>query len=436
MEVLTPSRSAASTPYICTMFACSRLFTRFRRKDNLVEPKYLPVVRELKEWIFNDTERQRRFDEAVALAYSYNIIELQDVRCLEDYFRFLNNLLLWVPSETVQGKNIIHQHCKIYFVLDQPSILPYQSPISSSSGATEPLTWLSAWLVRYNREIGIFMDSAASLNTASLATIRASPAYHMDDYLEPRGGWNSFNHFFARNVKPGRRPIAAIADDSVLASPADFTYNGHLQVSATSTITFKTLTWRISELLADSPLGARFAGGTWIHGFLDASDYHRVHTPVAGKVVEARVIQGQHYCFIQARDVADGGFEEEGIEEDVIEEKRKMLMAERPVKYLKKRRSEFDVPNEHGYQFVQARGLIILDTQIGLVAVLPVGMAAVSSVVLTAEVGASLHKGEELGYFQFGGSDVVVLFEARKRVDVSMVVGQHYNMGMEIGRVK
>ena len=52
-----------------------------------------------------------------------------------------------------------------------------------------------------------------------------------------------------------------------------------------------------------------------------------------------------------------------------------------------------------GYQFVQTRGLVVIDSPIGLVACLPMGMAQVSSVVLTAEVGVTFHKGEELGYF-------------------------------------
>jgi len=58
-----------------------------------------------------------------------------------------------------------------------------------------------------------------------------------------------------------------------------------------------------------------------------------------------------------------------------------------------------------GYQFTQARGLIVIDSPVGLVAVLPIGMGQVSSVNLTAQVGAHLAKGEEFGYFAFGGSD-------------------------------
>ena len=48
-----------------------------------------------------------------------------------------------------------------------------------------------------------------------------------------------------------------------------------------------------------------------------------------------------------------------------------------------------------------------------MVAVLPIGMCQVSSVIITAEPGVTVRKGEEISYFQFGGPDVIVLFEAK-----------------------
>jgi hypothetical protein len=87
-----------------------------------------------------------------------------------------------------------------------------------------------------------------------------------------------------------------------------------------------------------------------------------------------------------------------------------------------------------GYQFAQARGLIVLDTPIGLVAVLPIGMCHVSSVVVTAEVGVTVRKGEELSYFQFGGSDIILLFEAKSNVSITAQPGIHYKMGTRIGQ--
>ena len=80
----------------------------------------------------------------------------------------------------------------------------------------------------------------------------------------------------------------------------------------------------------------------------------------------------------------------------------------------------------------QAHGLIVLNTAIGLVAVLPMGKPQVSSIILTAKVGTTLRKGEEISYFQFGGSDTVCVFEARSNVSITAMVGTHYKMGTRI----
>lgn len=86
-----------------------------------------------------------------------------------------------------------------------------------------------------------------------------------------------------------------------------------------------------------------------------------------------------------------------------------------------------------GFQFKQTRGLVIIESSLGLVAIVPVGMGHVSSVVITAEVGAELYKGQELGYFAYGGSDMVMVFEGGK-VDFSAHTGIHYKQGEQIAR--
>ena len=90
-------------------------------------------------------------------------------------------------------------------------------------------------------------------------------------------------------------------------------------------------------------------------------------------------------------------------------------------------------PNTAGYQFLQARALILLETEIGLVAVLPIGMAQVSSVVLSVKEGDVLKKGDEISYFQFGGSDCVMVFQKEANVQISAEKGTHYNFGNQIG---
>jgi phosphatidylserine decarboxylase len=53
--------------------------------------------------------------------------------------------------------------------------------------------------------------------------------------------------------------------------------------------------------------------------------------------------------------------------------------------------------------------------------------------LLTPDEGAELHKGEEFGFFQFGGSDVIMVFQKGK-VEITATTGQHYLQGQEIGK--
>lgn len=371
--------------------------------------KYHPVVQDL-VGLIEANGWTEDFRKAVDKAKSYNIPELHDIRSVDDLLRFLSDLLYWVPSEDYEGTKVYNQLCKSYFVFDQPPVLALQNAVKPAP-EPRPLTPLSAWLVQYANAMGAFLDTPESLTPESLETFRASPSYNMSDYLEPRDGWKTFNQVFARNFKPGRRPVAAAADQTVVVSPADCTFSDPFQweIRPDSGVTVKTLHWRVSELMEGSPYADRFVNGQFMHAFLSPADYHRQHAPVGGTVLEARVIPGQVYLEVDAVPAGDGTHR------------------------LHPRRA-FDAPDAAGYQFAQARGLVVLDTPIGLVAVLPIGMCQVSSVVVTAEVGVTLRKGEEISYFQFGGSDVVVLFEARSNVSFTAQSGVHYKMGTRIAQ--
>jgi phosphatidylserine decarboxylase len=87
------------------------------------------------------------------------------------------------------------------------------------------------------------------------------------------------------------------------------------------------------------------------------------------------------------------------------------------------------------YQYNQERSLIVIDSpEVGLV-VLPIGMAFVSSVSLTPGVGARLQKGDEFGFFMFGGSDIVMLFQ-NKKIVIDPEVGRQYLQGQRIGEIR
>ncbi|MCH5246514.1 MAG: phosphatidylserine decarboxylase [Muribaculaceae bacterium] len=371
---------------------------------------YHPIVQKLVDLI-RTNNWQDKFEQALKNAQALNVVGMEDVKTLDDYLKWCDAQLSWVPIENNYGK-LVYQHvCKFYFLLDQSPVKELQNAVVPHD-KMQPLTPLSAWMREYVNALGEWMDQPDSLTPESEATFYAAANYNMGEYIRPRGGWKSFNQMFARRTKPGYRPIAAIGDPTVIVSPADSTFDGQWEVNSNSHVSIKGLDWKIEELLEGSPYADAFKGGQWTHSFLNTNDYHRQHAPIMGKVVEARVIQGTCYLQVTA----------EPIEGDA--QGRKQLVMKRT----------FDAPDDPGYEFMQTRGLVVIDSPIGLVAVLPMGMAQVSSIVLTAEEGRTLHKGEEISYFQFGGSDIVTVYQEASNVSFTAQPGVHYKVGTRIAQ--
>jgi len=373
------------------------------------ESKYHPIVQDL-VLLIQTNNWKKHFEKAIKQANSKNVPFLENVTSLDEYLDWIDAFLYWVPTENSSGQNVNDHLSAFYFVADQEPLLSLQNKVVPSDNAL-PLTTFSEWLVNYANAIGDFLDTPESLTPVSEQTFYDSPYYNMKEYSRPHGGWRSFNQIFARHFKPGYRPIAAVSDQTIVVMPADSTFGGQWEIRKDSNVTVKNLNWKVSELMEGSPYKDRFENGLFMHSYLSPTDYHRQHAPVGGKVLEARVIQGQVYLEVEATPVE----KQPGIHQ------------------LKLKRN-YDSFDTAGYQFAQSRGLIVLETPIGLVAVLPIGMCQVSSVILTAEVGVTVRKGEELSYFQFGGSDIILLFEASSNVCFSAQKTVHYKMGTKIAQ--
>lgn len=78
----------------------------------------------------------------------------------------------------------------------------------------------------YIKELGKFLDSPESITPEAVKSFYDSPEFNMAEYLEPHGGWKTYNQFFARHTKPGCRPVADIEDSRIITSPADATFDG------------------------------------------------------------------------------------------------------------------------------------------------------------------------------------------------------------------
>lgn len=358
------------------------------------EPKS-SVAQELKGLI-EKNDWEKKFTKAIDSAQKYNIDRIKDIQNLDKFLEWVDGFSHWIPYDKDGERDLYYDICKFYFFLDQEPVKSLQTPEEPGVTGETPL---STWMVDFANSWGKFLDTPES--TKHIDSFKKMPEFKFYECEIPPHGWKNFNQFFARRLKPGMRPIASLCDDSVIVSPADSTFVGWWQILENSTIIVKNLEWSILELLEGSPYKERFRGGVFTHSFLNTFDYHRYHVPVGGIVKEARQIQGLVYLDVVAK--KEGG------------------------KYV------LDALDGTGYQFAQARGLIVLDSPVGLVAVLPMGMAQVSSAVITAEKGKKLRKGEEFGYFLFGGSDIIMLFEADCNVELTARPNQHYNQGACVG---
>ena len=220
-----------------------------------------PIVAELLELL------ESRPDLSNALKESIHKADRADVAGLPQYLDFLNEMVVLIPTD----RNLNASVLKFYYLisLSPGGILRADKPFLE-------------WTRKFATDWGAFLDTPAS--AAGIATFRTNPDYHMDEYLESPGGWRTFNQFFARQVRPGMRPVEYLHDDNALVSPADSVYQGRWPIAPHSKITVKGWKWSVLDLLEGSPYQDRFNGGTFMHSFLNINDYHRFHVPVGGVV--------------------------------------------------------------------------------------------------------------------------------------------------------
>jgi phosphatidylserine decarboxylase len=195
-------------------------------------------------------------------------------------------------------------------------------------------------------------------------------------------GFTSWNDFFTRRLADGARPVDAPDDDSVIVSACESTpYGLAVNVQRQDRFWIKNQPYSLLDMLAGDESVDQFVGGTVYQAFLSATNYHRWHSPVAGTIVRAFVQEGTYYS------EADS----EGA--DAVEPR-----------------------NSQSYlAHVAARAIIVIEADnpaIGLMAFVPVGMSEVSSCLIDPKIQPGYHvaKGEELGYFQFGGSTHCLVF--------------------------
>ncbi len=202
----------------------------------------------------------------------------------------------------------------------------------------------------------------------------------VDEFAKSAFDFKTFNEFFYRALKPTARPIAA--GDRVAVLPADGRHLAFENADATPGYYVKGQKFSVAELLGDAALPKKFADGSILISRLCPVDYHRFHFPVAGTPNESRLINGWLYSVSP-------------------------VALRRNLRYL--------VENKREVTLVES-------VEFGTVAIIEVGATNVGSIRQSYVPGRAVAKGDEKGFFAFGGSCVITLFQrGRIRLDADLL---------------
>lgn len=164
-------------------------------------------------------------------------------------------------------------------------MLPSPSRVAATSLRVLPRKGLSRVLGRMAR-----IPAPRPLLRAAMQAYCKAYQVDLADYEVPDEGFSSFDAFFTRELKPGRRPLAGESD--ALVSPADGRVEDAGAIDPGSTLRVKGRNYTVGELLSDRWAGSLYAGGQYAIIYLSPRDYHRVHAPVDGRVRSVRHVPG------------------------------------------------------------------------------------------------------------------------------------------------
>ncbi|TGB13415.1 phosphatidylserine decarboxylase [Streptomyces palmae] len=240
----------------------------------------------------------------------------------------------------------------------------------------------------------------------------------MADYRE--GDWSTFNKFFIRELAPGARPIDGRLDPGVVVAPTDCVIRMIVdELTEDTPIPVKMVAMNVRQLLDGSEFAECFTrgkpsnpgGGTAVSCVLMPDSYHRYHAPVGGQVVEAR------------DDI--GGVDDEGNDHSGPLDNGNDGRGRRPHRvYPDFRRGYVIIKTPYVNHRAEPDG----EGYVGLVAL---GLESISSVrfldkfrKVTREAPVEVRKGEEIGFFQYGGSLNILLFEKGRFPALQLLMGQ------------
>lgn len=360
-----------------------------------VDIPLLPVIKEFKDLIENDPEIYMLFNEMFKQIpddpkYKKDPTGRTQIGNYQQMLLLLNHIMTTAPEFNTTGL--------VGFPIN--AILNW--PMGTAAGTSVFLNEkVNRQLKKILNQWAVFLDSPDSRYVLSKdndgwfggPASKAMPDFNKDfvcDPNKPYHGYKSWDDFFTRVYRKGRRPVAASDDDSIIANSCESApYKIAKKIHLMDTFWIKSQPYSLIHMLGDRSLAEIFAGGTAYQAFLSALSYHRWHSPVNGTIVGTKMIDGSYYAEARSE-----GFDDAA-----------------------PNKSQSYITN------VASRALVLIQADnpdIGLMGVLFVGMAEVSSNDITVYVGQHVKKGEQLGMFHFGGSTHVLLFRPGVNIEFDL----------------
>jgi phosphatidylserine decarboxylase len=369
---------------------------------------WLPEAQEdLEAWLHAHSERVAGKGEHLVLHPV--IVEFQELIDTEPVVRmYMHQMVAQVPTSKSYRKRHLESVEQLLRLINE--VLTMAPEFSETAVVITPLTAILDWTMGTTAGFSAYRDPRLNAMLKKILTVWCeflsgreslyvlndspsgwkSPAAQRTigieqfehDPHDEYWGFVSWNDFFTRRFRAGERPLASPDDDRVIANACESTpYAISTDVKAQDRFWIKSQPYSLQDMLANDESVGQFVGGTVYQAFLSATNYHRWHSPVSGTIVRAFVQDGTYYS------------EADSEGEDAVEPR-----------------------NSQAYiTHVAVRAIIFIEADepaIGLMAFVAVGMVEVSSCVIDPKMTSGYHvgKGDELGYFQFGGSTHCLIF--------------------------
>ena len=233
--------------------------------------------------------------------------------------------------------------------------------------------------------VGHFMNSPMSMNQVN----KFIKKYNIDlSEYHSENGFKNFNDFFYRKIKTGKRPIG-----DALVSPADGKVLAFQDISHIPSFFIKGSEFKLHEFLRDKHLAKKYHDGSMVIVRLAPTDYHRFHFPVSGEPSITQSLKGRYFSVSP-------------------------MAMKKSIKIFSQNRRVYTQIKSDNY---------------GDVLMAEIGAALVGSIVQTHEPHTHVNKGDEKGYFAYGGSTVVLIFEKGKvAIDADLLENTRNHLETEV----